>query len=227
MKKLVKLNLLLFVIGALILSGCTRTVDVGQYGPFYIGESKPSVLDKILKMNIKPAPIKYKKLFIDKPSQKDLQKLDNDDGILVWLDKLPFPLRIVLDRNLVVKTWGSREKCIASVEKMNIACNEIRRLDNTINVGMSREDVYKSLLRFDTKLLMQVGNFVVGYQEYRTGKNTSKNGYNALLLSKNAWTFTGLKELLWFGQFYSKVTVVFKDDKLVKIEHWGFPFELP
>ena len=220
--------LLIIALSLSFLGGCTNTIEEGKYGPFNIGESKISVLNKISEMGIKPTPITYQKIYIESPSLEDFKKLDNDNGILVWLDKVPFPLRIVLENNKVLKTWGNRTECGEFSKKYpNKPCDNIGKLAAIIKPGKMRNEVYKLLDNFDDGHSMQIGNFVVGYQEFRTGKNKSQEEYNTLLLRNNAWSFEGLRDLLWYDHFYSKVNVYFKDDKLIKIEHEKFPFEMP
>lgn len=215
------------MIFVLYLNGCTKTIDNGTYGQFIIGESKTSVLNKILELNIKPSPITFENIYINNPTEGDFETLDNENGILIWFDQDPFPLRIILSENAVLKTWGSSGVCRASKEKMNVACNEIKRLGNLIHSGIARDALYKLLNGFDSSLSMQLGNFVVGYQSFRVNKNAPQKEYQALLLSNNAWSFTGLRDLLWLNHYYSNVKVYFKDEKLIKIEHWRFLVELP
>ena len=217
----------ILAISILLLFGCTKTIDEGQYGPFTIGESKESALAKIEEMGVRPEPVPYPLIYIEDPSRNDLSQLNYQNGILVWVDKHPFPLRIVLKEDRVLSTWGASDECRASVEKMNIACEEIRRLNRSIMHGMSRDDVYDLLIGFASPLAMQVGNFVVGEQEFRSGKNQSKDEYRILLLGNNAWSFRGLQDLLWLPHFYSKVTLFFENEELERIEHWRFLIELP
>ena len=226
-----KFKLFIFLIIALSLSffgGCTKTIEEGKYGPFSIGESKISVLNKINKMGNKPTPITYKRIYIEYPSLADFRELDNDNGITVWLDKEPRPLRIVLKDNKAFRTWGNRTECGEFSKKYpDKPCDDIGKIAAIIKPGMNRHEVYKLLDGFDDFHSMQVGNFVVGYQEFRIGKNKSREEYNALLLRNNAWRFEGLRDLLWYDHFYSKVKVYFKEEKLIKIEHEKFPFEMP
>jgi hypothetical protein len=88
--------------------------------------------------------------------------------------------------------------------------------------------VYSAILNFKTNLSKQVGNFVVGLQDFRDGKNNSQIAYKELLMSNDVWQFEGLKELSKYkNPFYSRVTLYFHDRRLAKIKHWSAPYEMP
>lgn len=223
---------ILWLILTLFLSGCgqqTTEISSGSYGPFSIGENKISVLSKletlvdIAGIGVIPAQT----LHLESLTLESMHSLDQDNGILVWLDLHPFPLRIEFDSDVVINKWGLLP-CRASVEKMNSACNEIHRLNNQISIGSSRTDVYKTIITFDTELSKQAGNFLVGYQEYRTNYDKRlSQAYKDYILANDAWEFHGLKELSKFSDpFNSTVTLYFENDRLARIKHWSTQHEL-
>lgn len=173
-------------------------------------------------------PVSFEDIYLGEPTQQSIHALDKSDGILVWLEHNPFPLRIELKGNVVVNKWGASDKCIASNSRMNIACAEIIRLNNKIKIGSNRDEVYKVIIAYDTQLSKQIGNFIVGYQEFHVGKDKPKQDYRSLILSNDAWKFEGLKELSKYNNpYYSNVTLYFKEGRLSKIKHWSEKYELP
>ncbi|TAK61526.1 hypothetical protein [Methylobacter sp.] len=228
----------ILVLVFMCISGCEQTKEIshGTYGPFAIGDNKVITLEKVIALEKTEAirnmlfiePIPSREVYLDGPTEESIHAVDENNGILVWLDHYPWPLRIELKDNVVVNTWGASEKCMASQPSMNIACSEIKRLANKIIIGSSRNDIYKTITSFDTELSKQIGNFVVGLQEFRTGGNKSETGYTNLILANDAWQFNGLKQLSRFkNPFYSRVTLYFDKSHLSKIRHWSAPYEMP
>jgi hypothetical protein len=223
----------LLILLSILVGGCaqqTKEVSSGTYGPFSIGENKSSALAKTERITTLSSVVAVasRELYIENPSQSELHQLDEDDGILVWVDHHPWPLRIELENNAVAKIWGAPMPCTASKERMNIACTEINRLSAQFSAGMSRQDAYRAIVTFHTSLSKQVGNFVVGPKELSPAAQATAREYRNFLLSKNGWQFEGLKELPRFNEpFYSTVTLYFRGDRLIKIKHWSAPYELP
>jgi hypothetical protein len=189
--------------------------------------SKPSALESIYDQALKVTPVLATKLYINEPTISILQSLNNDNGILVWLDHQPYPLRIVIEKDELKRIWGAEFSCVSSQEKSNLACEEVRRLDSLFSVGMKRSEIYSAIISFDTKFVITVGNFLVGVQRGSAKGNYSEDEYYALLMSADAWKFDGLRDLLLFEHFYSDVTRYFDEDRLSRIEHWRFLFETP
>lgn len=217
---------------SMTLCGCThntKEIASGSYGPFAIGETKLATLNKIEKITsiLAIEPATSNKVHLEDPNPNSIHAIDANDGILVWLDHHPWPLRVELKNDVIVNKWGMSEKCQASQARMNFACSEVKRLADRINVGGSRAEAYKVILSFDTTLSKSVGNFVVGLQEFRVGQSTSVQAYRELLLSNNTWQFEGLRELSKYkNPFYSTVTLHFQDGRLSKIKHWSAPDEM-
>lgn len=226
------MKILRLLILTLFLSGCgqqTTEISSGSYGPFSIGENKVSALSKLETLvgipNIGLIPAQS--LYLESPTLESMHSLDKDNGILVWLDHHPFPLRIEFDNDVVINKWGILP-CRASVERMNIACNEIHRLNYQITIGSSRTGVYKTIITFDTNLSKQAGNFLVGYQEYRINYDKRMSqAYKDLILANETWEFYGLKELSKYSDpFNSTVTLYFENNRLSRIKHWSTQHEL-
>ena len=222
---------ILVLLLVLTISGCSQTIEIssGSYGPFSIGATKQETLLKIEGMVSITSiePITLDNIYVDGPTKQSVHALDNSNGILVCLDNNPFPLRIEFIGNVVVNKWGANAKCIASNSRMNIACSEIIRLNSKIQIGSNRDEIYKVIIAYDTKLTKQIGNFVVGYQEFRVGKERASQDYRNFILSNDAWEFDGLKELSKYNNpFESRVTLYFKEGRLSKIKHWSEKYEM-
>jgi len=215
-----------------VVSGCaqqTTEISRGSYGPFSIGESKVATLVKIERLTtvMSVEPISAVDVQLEKPTVESIHALDASDGVLVWLDHQPFPLRVELQNNVVVRTWGADSKCMASSPRMNVACAEIKRLNDAIPIGGLRGDAYKAIVGFRTPLPMTIGAFVVGLQDFRTGANGSEQDYRRLILTNDSWRFEGLKELSKYDKpFYSTVTLYFDHGHLSRITHFSAPNEV-
>jgi len=226
----IKTILLLFALFAIGLFEQTTNISSGSYGPFSIGDSKAATLEKVERITaiVAVEPVPPDDIYLVRPTLKSIHALDKSNGILVWLDEMPFPLRIEMSGNAVTNKWGTVQKCLPSQTRLGMACSEINRLSPEIAIGFSRDDVYKTIIAFDTKLSKQVGPFVVGLQEFRTGKNKSEPEFRKLILANDAWQFDGLKQLSRYkNPFYSRVTLYFSGDRLSKIRHWSAPYEMP
>ena len=223
---------IIFSLLFIFLTGCmqqTKEISEGTYGPFSIGDTKEVALAKIEHLtpirSIEPIP--PIEVYLENPTLESIHVLDNSNGILVWLDHQPWPLRIELKDNIVVNKWGASDKCVASQSNMMIACGKIQNLSEEILIGSHRKLVYEKIASFNTNLSKQVGHFIIGLQEFRTGKNKSEVDYRTLLLANDAWQFAGLKELSKYeNPFYSRVTLYFKAGKISHIKHWSAPYEM-
>lgn len=224
------------IILCMMLNGCfeeTKIITSGDYGPISIGDHKSILLEKVEKfVSISSIhPVVSEIIYLESPNIDTLQKLNNENGIEIWVNKVPFPLRIEFLENKVVNIWGATNRCIASKEAMNFACNKTFLISNLINIGDSRETVYRVISNNQNDCDIQVGNFVVGYQEFRIRRNNkSKDSdeYKELLMANDAWKFNGLKSLSkYHDPYYSDITLYFNNDKLIKIVHWSSPYEMP
>ena len=217
----------------IFLTGCveeTKVITSGNYGPLEIGDTKQETMDKASKhVEIKfIRPIVSEKIYIESPDNSDLKKLDTENGIVIWVNKDPQPLRVEFLDNKVAKTWGASNKCIASKESMNIACRKTSSINQEIHTGNSRAEVYEVVTKNKNGVSIQVGNFVPGYQQFRIGQSTDIDLYKELLLKNNAWEFTGLKTLSKYQDpFYSRISLYFQSERLAKIIHWSSPYEMP
>lgn len=224
----------LIAVLALLCAACTRTVNSGSYGPFQIGESKVAVLKTLEERHIfyvEPEPTP--EIRIENPSRAAYERFSNEDGILVWLQEYPFPLRIEFANGVVAKTWPQVERNPNSPPDMQEVQIELKRLQSLIVPGTPRTEVYDRLANFHTPFPLSVGNFVPGYQKFRvkgfsgTPMTHWTDEFRALLMRTDTWKFEGLKELVWYTPYYSTVTLRFRGGKLIRIEHFRFPFEVP
>jgi len=103
----------------------------------------------------------------------------------------------------------------------------VSRFRAAIPTGTSREDVYGAIVELAANHAVIVGNFLVGEDEFWMNPALRWNeDYRAFLLGADVWEFEGLKELVWYPAFYSRVELIFEDGRLSQIKHWAFPFEL-
>jgi hypothetical protein len=220
----------IFLAGLLIgpaLAGCTKVVDKGTYGPFRIGESKIEALQQARKLGVHLTPVVPEPIYIKNPDTDGLVRLNSSNGILVWLGEHPWPLRIEFTKGHVSAVWPKFPQSSRAPESMQAIESELARLSSMIRVGSTRSYTYKVLLGFRSAYRLDVGTFVVGYQRFVVANRFAGPDYDAMLLQNSAWTFDGLKNMVWFKPFYSRVTLYFKDGKLSSIHHWRFPVELP
>ena len=214
-------------------AGCEREITSGDYGPLSIGQLKTEAIEALIAYGKRLThihPVPYPKYYIESPSRDDLARhLSSQAGVLVWIGKEPFPLRIEFETDLVSNVWPVYRLYPATAELMKSKRRELIRLRRLIALGMSREAVFDTLTEFESIFEMAVGNFVVGYQKFRTTRAGFDDDpdYRNLLLANDAWKFRGLKEELWYEPFYSNVTIIFRNDRIERIMHSHFPFELP
>lgn len=209
------------------LAGCTKVVDQGTYGPFQIGESKIEALNQAKKLGALLTPVTPEDIYIKNPDVNDLIQLNSSNGILVWLGEHPWPLRIEFTNERVSAIWPKFPQSSYVPKSMQSIERELARLSSLIPVGSTRSDTYRTLLAFRSPYRLDVGTFVVGYQKFVEAKRFDGPDYDAMLLRCSAWSFSGLKNLVWFKPYYSVVTLYFEDGKLKSIRHWRSPFEVP
>ena len=219
------------LLALLAMTGCKRDIRSGDYGPVTIGQSKPEALAALNAHGIwQISPVVYNEQQIKNPSRNDLTKhLSGEAGVLIWIGGHPWPLRIEFVDNLVSKKWPEIRINSTAPEQMKLKGRELARLDQLMKLGMTRQAVFDVLADFKSAFGVTVGNFVVGYQQYRISgiPVASDPDYRKLLIANDGWQFNGLKDELWYEPFYSKVTIYFRNDRIERIEHWHFQFELP
>jgi len=110
----------------------------------------------------------------------------------------------------------------------SVACRKIASINQEIDIGDSRTEVYEVITKNKNGASIQVGNFVPGYQQFRIGQSTDIELYKELLLKNDAWEFSGFKSLSKYQDpFYSRISLYFQSENLAKIIHWSSPHEMP
>jgi hypothetical protein len=219
----------LSVVLSLSITGClqqTREISTGDFGPFSIGEDKAAVLAKLEDITdlhlVTVAPVTD--AYLDPPTGQSVHELDSSDVALVWLDHHPFPLRIEYKDDVVARTWGTESECRASKPRMNIACEELKRLNSAIGVGLTRDQSYQAVLSFPTQLSKQMAASALGTSVV----GESASDHRRHLLESDAWEFDGLRDQSRFSNpYYSNVTLYFSGGRLARVKHWSAPYELP
>lgn len=216
---------------SLLLVGCTKTIDSGSYGPFKIGDSKTECLTKLDAAGIRYVePLPFQDLYFNHPTAEDLAKLNSSDGIMIWIDQHPWPLRIEFVNNVVSNTWPDFKPNPNAPAYMKNAEEQLTVLKSLIKIGDSRAKSFSVLISFGRYHSIAVANYLAGAEQFRLSPGSydiDKNDYRSFLLLQDKWKFEGLNDMGWYNAFYSRFTFYFVDGKLVKIEHWRFPFELP
>ena len=227
MKNIIYLSYCIFLIGC---TSQTTEITTGSYGPFLIGDSNRVTLAKVEKI-IHPCSIEAilsEEIYVENPTLDNLKVFNRSNGILIWLDRNPSPLRLVLDGEKFIKVKDPIEKCQSSNEKINIRCREMNKLIKNLEFTNSRADVYQAIVEFETELHKSVGNYFLGFGYCNTDEEWSIASYKTFLLDNDAWRFYGLKELSRFNNpFYSDVKLYFYEEKLSKVVHWSAPYEVP
>jgi hypothetical protein len=222
-----RLLLVLALAGTAI--ACTKTTTAGSYGPFTIGEDKHVALLKLEALRVGYVePVPYEAVQINNPTASSMRKLEDSEGVLVWFEHDPFPLRIEFDGDALVRTWPRMEIEQHSPPDSRRVQGAMSELQRRIEGVPSRQKVFEVICDFASDHETTVGNFVVGEQELRVGAQPLwTDEYRGLLLDNDAWRFEGLQDQVLYDPFYSTVTLYFRKDRLERIEHWAFPFELP
>jgi hypothetical protein len=226
----IRIIIILFFI---LLLGCTEQttkINSGSYGPYAIGDSNELTLEKSEKIThlCSIRAILSEDIYVENPNVDNLSALNQSNGILIWLDHDPSPIRLVLDGNKFIKVKNTKENCHASDEKLNIVCNEVNRLREALEFAKTRDDIYGIITDFETNLHKNVGNYLLGYGHCDANKEWSIKSYREFLLNNDAWELHGLKELSRYNDpFYSGVYLYFENSKLSKIIHKSAPYEMP
>ena len=193
-----------------------------------MGDEKSIVLAKLEKLRVFIVPEPYEKLYFDDSSEVSLHRLSSSEGVLIWLEHNPMPLRIEFSGDKVVRTWPKFQVnpyANANYQRLDATLSELQR---QIETGMLKQVVFELISEFGKLHQLAVGNFVVGWQEFSENpKLIGTQPFRELLLRNDAWSFEGLKDLVWYKPYYSQVTLYFKDGRLERIEHYKFPFDLP
>ena len=226
--------LLLVLVAA---AGCKQEITSGDYGPVTIGQPKLEALAALKANGLWPIrPILYNERRVENPSQGNLAKIFSDDaGILVWIGEYPGPVSIEFVDSLVSRTWPEYQITPSTPEDTKTEQRELARLKRLIEPSMSKEAVFDALEKFETNFRLTVGNFVVGYRQPRVTITTARAlakdpDYQKLILTNDGWQFHGLEREIWYGlflsPFQSEVTIYFRNDRIERIEHEHFPFDI-
>src|SRR4029077_340999 len=150
------------LVGLLIhYSAGTRTTRYGHYGPLKIGEEKGKILLRLEQMGVRYVePQPYESVFIENPSDQDIAKLDQSDGVLVWIRGDYFPLRVEFVNGQVSRTWPLMETSHqpAKVQEKILL---YAQLQARLKEGTPRSAAYQVILEFGRTHSINVGNFVV------------------------------------------------------------------
>ncbi|MEL7256460.1 MAG: hypothetical protein AAFN80_01285 [Pseudomonadota bacterium] len=217
----------------------THFVTKGTYGPLAIGQSKNEIREILEAHEAWPiSPVIIDMQILRNPDFVTLNdKFEEEPGVLIWLGSSPVPLRLEFQLGKLSRTWPDYDSKFVNphshIEEQN---KEYRRLIQLLPLGMERNDALKVLANFNTHLDRSVGNFVVGEQKFRElGWNEwtpkLRKEYEELGISNDGWQFDGMKEVVWYSGilrvFYSRFTLHFSENRLVRIEHLRGAYELP
>jgi hypothetical protein len=195
---------------------CTRVATEGQVGPFTIGSSKAEVLGVIEKSNVARLTLLPRvEESLTGFDRKALDVFSDAPGVNVWAHNEPLALEIEFTGNLVVLRNPSLSHFPA----------ELLRLAAKLQPKTTRGQFFDLLASEPVASRLTVAGAVPSGQWVPIPFKDSASMQLALKQSK--WRFDGLKAVCPFQSYYSTFKVIFVEDRLVRIEHFCFPYELP
>lgn len=190
---------------------CTHVIAHGGLGPFLIGEDKQQVLETLRAEGIHNIALvsAYRDAFdVTDGDAEDL--IRTSEGILVRAGDLPDPLRIEFAGPTVVHVFGG--------------ASELATLRAKLAAGQSRDAVITTLRSETRRFGLKIEAYV---PQGETVALPLAPEARRRVLGENHWRFDAAPALCGFEAFYSQVELIFEGDRLVRLEHFCFPFELP
>jgi hypothetical protein len=195
---------------------CTHVATEGRVGPFAIGISKVEVLGLLEKSNVSTLTLLPK---VEEPlrgfDRRALEVLSDAPGVNVWAHKEPLPLKLEFTGEHVALLNPS----------LKYFPVELQRLAARLQPKTTRSQFFDLLAAEPAESRLTVAA-VVPRGDY-VSLPFKDSASRQLSLAQSKWRFDGFKAICPFQPFYSTFKVVFADDRLVRIEHFCFPYELP
>ncbi len=228
----------LFGVFVYIVLGTTTVVERGAHGPFTIGEDKAVSAQTLRQLGLwPPRAIAPHRPWLDSPDFAELERVFGaDEGIMVGFGVASsVPTRLEFEGDTLVaywpvetpKTWSNPNPGYDEADEAILA------FQDRIAIGMSRENVFRSVAQSGQEIGTAVRGHVVGAQRYRPvplDELAADSEYSDFVMSKSSWEFDGLKSAVWYSllkePYYSRVRLYFEDDKLVRVEHWHGPLRI-
>ncbi|WP_299873117.1 hypothetical protein [uncultured Sulfitobacter sp.] len=219
--------------------GTTKVVERGSHGPFTIGEDKAVSAQTLRQLGLwPPRAIAPHRPWLDSPDFAELERVFGaDEGIMVGFGVASsFPTRLEFEGDTLVaywpvetpKTWSNPNPGYDEAEEAILA------FQDRIAIGMSRENVFRSVAQSGQEIGTAVRGHVAGERRFRDlpfAEREVDQGYADFVFGKSGWAFRGLKDAVWYRFFRephtSLVKLFFDEGTLVRIEHYQTPFELP
>lgn len=190
---------------------CTHVIARGSLGPFRVGETKQEILDRLPGDGVRQIALLPAARGLVGALDPELDGvIASSDGILVRTGENPDPLRVEFAGGSVARIIGG--------------ALELDPLRALLSPGRSRADVLTGLRKHARRYALTVEAFVPGGEDIALpiGLEDRRRA-----LTANRWRFDAWPSLCGFDAFYSRVEMIFKDDRLTRLEHFCFPYELP
>lgn len=209
-----------------LMSGCTRTIDSGSYGPLTIGMPKQDALTALETLRISGIePLIFPPVQLVNPKRAALDALATSDGLAISVDESLTRLHVEFRDGRVSATWPNFGEYPYIPRFPYSGEALLSRLQVKIVPPMDHAAVFDAIESFPTQHHIVVERFVVGYQKMR-GTDTAPwaGEYRELLLANDEWRFQGLDGELWYPARDSDVTLYFRAGRLLEIVHHAVIF---
>ncbi len=223
---------------AFVLGG-TKVVEHGAHGPFTIGEDKAVTAQTLRGLKVwSPDVLPPPRPLLESPTYADLARIfGKDEGVMVGFGVArSFPTRLEFEGDALSAVWPvASPKDWSNPNPGYDAADEAElAFQSRLAIGMSRERVFRIVEQSGKEIDIIVRGHVAGERRFRDlpfAEREVDQGYADFVFGKSGWAFRGLKDAVWYRFFRephtSLVKLFFDEGKLVRIEHYHTPFELP
>ena len=183
----------------------------GALGPFRIGRDKQQLLDELPADGVQRITLVTAhrgSVSVTDPDAENV--IESSDGFLVRATDLPDPLRVEFTDGTVSRIAGGAP--------------ELDPLRAALAPGHSRAEVLRALRAQSRRIALEVEAFVPDGDSVALPPAPD---VRMRVLNENRWRFDASPSLCGFDAFYSEVELIFEADRLVRLEHFCFPYELP
>jgi len=134
----------------------------------------------------------------------------SSDGILVHALDIPDPLAVEFKDGVVARVIGG--------------ATELALIRSSLTPGRSRAEVLRALREHARHLVLTVQAFVPNGDGITLPPTPD---VRRRVLDADRWRFDASPSLCGFEVFYSQLELVFEHDRLFRLEHFCFSYELP